>query len=180
MEVYHAAQTGLEDMDLPEPVEMVTAGETQAALCPQESAEDEMERADVYAPDGETGTWTFSLTWNPQAAPMARDILLNMISTVYPGEEACVVHAQCEICGGYYPEGNIFRNHICAGEWFDPEAGEGALEVGKASGAAASDTPKKPTDQSESEEVEYVYCEICGGTYEAGNVFRNHVCEPVD
>ena len=66
----------------------------------------------------------------------------------------------CEYCGDWYPEGNVFRNHICPQRdaALNPdEAGRGDI-----------------VDDSASEEL--VYCEYCGGWYEPGNVFRNHVC----
>lgn len=28
-------------------------------------------------------------------------------------------------------------------------------------------------------ETEYAQCEVCGGIYEVGNVFRNHICVPI-
>ena len=55
----------------------------------------------------------------------------------------------CERCGGWYEAGNVFRNHICSGEW---------------------------TQDAVQEDPELVYCERCGGWYEAGNIFRNHIC----
>ena len=48
----------------------------------------------------------------------------------------------CELCGGWYEAGNVFRNHICSGK----------------------------------SQPEMVQCDLCGGWYEAGNEFRNHIC----
>ncbi|MBQ2829467.1 MAG: hypothetical protein IJF15_00375 [Oscillospiraceae bacterium] len=53
---------------------------------------------------------------------------------------------RCDLCGGEFEAGNIFRNHICSGK------------------------------TGVSEDVEMARCEICGGEFEVGNIFRNHIC----
>lgn len=119
----------------------------------------------AFVPDGADGVFVFSLFWCEDRADDLEGVLLNMLSTVEPGYEQSVEYAQCDLCGRFYPTGNIFRNHICVGQKpaLSSEAGTAPTATPKASGQT---------------EPEYVYCEVCGGSYEAGNVFRNHICVP--
>lgn len=125
--------------------------------------------ARAFVPDPADGVLVFTLFWNEGLSSDPGNVLLNMLSTVELGYEQAVEYAQCESCGRFYPTGNVFRNHICAGEWPQLSAATAPKATKKPSAT------KKPASQSE---TEYAYCEVCGGWYEAGNVFRNHVCVP--
>lgn len=65
-------------------------------------------------------------------------------------------YVQCDTCGGWYMNGNEFRNHICTA--YDPWEYESTD-----SGATLLDDG-------------YVQCAACGGWYMNGNEFRNHYC----
>ena len=177
VEVRHEAKASVKDMGVTEPSETMKVGETLASVVMTQDNPVGLPSAAVYVPDGKSGVWVFNLAWDPQVMSTAKETMLNMVSTVYPGKKAVVAHAQCDICGGFYPEGNIFRNHICAGTWFDAEPGVCVLTSGSASPTAPPKprATRKPSAQSE---TEMVYCELCGNWYESGNVFRNHVCMP--
>ena len=125
--------------------------------------------ARAFVPDPADGVLVFTLFWNEGLSSDPGNVLLNMLSTVELGYGQTVEYAQCESCGRFYPTGNVFRNHICAGEWPQLSATTAPKATKKPSAT------KKPASQSE---TEYAYCEVCGGWYEAGNVFRNHVCVP--
>lgn len=45
-----------------------------------------------------------------------------------------------------------------------------------ATGKTGTSTASNSTSGSGQGGAEMVYCELCGGWYEAGNVFRNHIC----
>ena len=129
---------------------VTVVGENQVKLyeiSPSEANPEEYE-AHAFVPAGDD-VLVFELWGDMQRSDDLSGLLLNMLSTVALPGDAEVEYVQCEICGRFYPAGNIFRNHICAGAW----------PVLKADGGA-----------------ELVLCERCGGWYEAGNIFRNHIC----
>ena len=78
----------------------------------------------------------------------------------------------CELCGGWYEAGNVFRNHICSGK--QPEMVQCDLCGGWYE--AGNEFRNHICSGRSDPEPEMVYCELCGGWYEAGNVFRNHIC----
>ena len=129
---------------------VTVVGENQMqifGIFPSEEIPDEYQ-ACAFVPAGD-GVLVFELWGNLKRSDGLEDLLLNMLSTVALPGDAEIEYVQCEICGRFYPAGNIFRNHICAGGWPTLKADDGA---------------------------ELVLCELCGGWYEAGNVFRNHIC----
>ena len=137
--------------NVPGQMRATVVGENQVSLyeiSPSETNPDEYE-AHAFVPDGEGGVLVFELWGNLQRSDDLSGLLLNMLSTVALNGDAYTEYVQCEFCGRFYPAGNIFRNHICVGEW---------------------------PMLSAADETELVYCERCGGWYEAGNVFRNHIC----
>ena len=173
---------------------VTVVGENQVQLyeiSPSEAIPEEYE-AYAFVPAGD-GVLVFELWGNLQRSEGLGDLLLNMLSTVALPGDAQIEYVQCEICGRFYPAGNIFRNHICVGAWPTLKADGGAelvlcelcggwYEAGNVfrnhicSGAQES--------KSSQLDLDLVYCELCGGWYEAGNVFRNHICsgaeEPVE
>ena len=50
------------------------------------------------------------------------------------------------------------------------------LNLGAGKGGSSSSTGGSSSSGSSQGEAEMVQCELCGGWYEAGNVFRNHIC----
>ena len=77
----------------------------------------------------------------------------------------------CELCGGWYEAGNVFRNHICSGksqtEMVQCDLCGGWYEAGNVF---------RNHICSGKSQTEMVQCDLCGGWYEAGNEFRNHIC----
>ncbi len=176
LHVLYARNASLADLGFADAEETMVAGEIRAAVVRTEDNPNGLPFVSVYVPAPQGGTWMFTLTWDPDVMSTARDTMLNMVSTVYPGAKATVAHAQCDRCGGFYPEGNIFRNHICTGSWFDTEPGVTVRTSDIA--PAATKKPSATQKPSSPSEPEMVYCELCGGWYEAGNIFRNHICVP--
>lgn len=125
-------------------------GENQVQLyeiSPSEGNPGEYE-AHAFVPAGD-GVLVFELWGDMRRCDELSGLLLNMLSTVALPGDAEIEYVQCEMCGRFYPAGNIFRNHICVGAWPMLKVEDG---------------------------TELVLCERCGGWYEAGSIFRNHIC----
>ena len=106
-------------------------------------------------------------------------------------------YVQCDICGGWYMNGNEFRNHIC--EPYDPweyeptDGGASLLDDGYVQCESCGgwymngiefrshycdifDPWEYESSSSSSMDDDYVQCTSCGGWYMNGNEFRNHFC----
>ena len=169
---------------------VTVVGENQVKLyeiSPSEANPEEYE-AHAFVPAGDD-VLVFELWGDMQRSDDLSGLLLNMLSTVALPGDAEVEYVQCEICGRFYPAGNIFRNHICAGAWPVLKADGGAelvlcercggwYEAGNifcnhiCSGSQARNSAQLGLDLA--------FCERCGGWFEAGNVFRNHICTGVE
>ena len=131
-------------------MDIAVVGENQVQLygvLPSEEFPNEYQ-ARAFVPAGED-VLVFELWGDMKKSDDLSGLLLNMLSTVSLPGDAETEYVQCEMCGRFYPAGNIFRNHICAGAW-----------------------PTLKVDDG----TQLVLCERCGGWYEAGNIFRNHIC----
>ncbi len=109
-----------------------------------------------------------------------------------------VNYVQCPDCGGWFEEGNVYRNHICPGRYYGDddmvlcpycnqwyEAGNVYRNhICPARDAALSQDDYDYDDYDYDYEDDYdddlVQCPFCGGWYEAGNEFRNHICPARD
>ena len=131
-------------------MDVAVVGEKQVRLfgvLPSEEFPNEYQ-ACAFVPAGDD-VLVFELWGDLQRSDDLSGLLLNMLSTVSLPGDAEIEYVQCEMCGRFYPAGNIFRNHICVGEWPSLKADDG---------------------------TQLVLCERCGGWFEAGNIFRNHIC----
>ena len=155
-------------------------GENQVQLyeiSPSEGNPGEYE-AHAFVPAGD-GVLVFELWGDMRRCDELSGLLLNMLSTVALPGDAEIEYVQCEMCGRFYPAGNIFRNHICAGAWpmLKVEDGTELVLCERCGGWFEEGNIFRNHVCSGAEEpAELVQCERCGGWYEAGNIFRNHVC----
>lgn len=159
-------------------------GENQVQLyeiSPSEENPGEYE-AHAFVPAGD-GVLVFELWGDMRRCDELSGLLLNMLSTVALPGDAEIEYVQCEMCGRFYPAGNIFRNHICAGAWpmLKVEDGTELVLCERCGGwYEAGSIFRNHICVGAESETELAYCELCGGWYEVGNVFRNHVCSGME
>ncbi len=63
-------------------------------------------------------------------------------------------YVRCDVCGDWFPAGNVFRNHQCVNYPSEDNMVTPQLQEGQ----------------------KMVQCEICGEWFVEGNEFRNHQC----
>ena len=159
-------------------------GENQVQLyeiSPSEGNPGEYE-AHAFVPAGD-GVLVFELWGDMRRCDELSGLLLNMLSTVALPGDAEIEYVQCEMCGRFYPAGNIFRNHICVGAWpmLKVEDGTELVLCERCGGwYEAGSIFRNHICVGAESETELAYCELCGGWYEVGNVFRNHVCSGME
>ncbi len=70
------------------------------------------------------------------------------------------------------------------GEWYDSKGGKftwiGDDRLTNEGGEAFTTYDSTVDDDDDDDDDDLVYCEYCGQYYEAGEVFRNHVCPERD
>ncbi len=92
------------------------------------------------------------LAWVYDAQHAVGVYFYNMLSTLFSDDTVLLTYEQCPDCKLWFARGDDYNLHDCVDPslWIATDAADAVFEL--------------------------VYCELCDGWYEAGNVYRNHVC----
>lgn len=82
-----------------------------------------------------------------------------------------VNYVQCPDCGGWYEEGNVFRNHICPAKTTLVQCPYCGLYYQSGYEYNNHYCPFFANPESQN-----VQCPYCGGWFEEGEEYRNHYC----